>query len=397
MLTKILLRSQSLWQLIIAFIGSFLGILILLVALQFYFDLWKTMVVKSEVLSDEYLVIQKEVSDFSSLNMISTDFDETEIAEIKKQDFVNDIGAFQSSLFPAVASLSGVKNLPKLYTDMYFECVPDRFIDVKSEKWKWQEGDTIVPIILPSAYLETYNFAYAPSKNLPPLSEKSFSLLYFHIIIKTPNGNVNFRGNVVGFSDRLNSILAPEGFVSYANERYRTKDFTNPTRLILAVDELTNPKLARFMETKKYDTNQDKLKGSRIKSILQVSLSIFLVIGSIIVVLAVLGFIQYSQIIISKAYYELRVLIGLGYDYRKLSRGYIAYFGVIFLAVTLFAIIGLWGAKSMLDSFLESKAYVTQPGINSNVYMVAALFFVGFILINSANVVMQLKKLARKL
>lgn len=397
MLTKILLRSQSLWQLIIAFIGSFLGILILLVALQFYFDLWKTMVVKSEVLSDEYLVIQKEVSDFSSLNMISTDFDENEISEIQKQDFVNDIGAFQSSLFPAVASLSGVKNLPKLYTDMYFECVPDRFIDVKSDKWKWQEGDTIVPIILPSAYLETYNFAYAPSKNLPPLSEKSFSLLYFHIIIKTPNGNVNFRGNVVGFSDRLNSILAPEGFVSYANARYRVKDPTNPTRLILAVDELTNPKLARFMETKKYDTNQDKLKGSRIKSILQVSLSIFLVIGSIIVVLAVLGFIQYSQIIISKAYYELRVLIGLGYDYRKLSRGYIAYFGVIFMVVTMLAIVGLWGAKSMLDSFLESKAYVTQPGINSNVYLVAALFFIGFILINSANVVMQLKKLARKL
>jgi hypothetical protein len=397
MLSKILLRSQSLWQLIIAFLGSFLGVMILLVALQFYFDLWKTVVDKSEVLSNDYLVIQKQVSDFSTLNMITTDFNEKEIDEVKSQEFVEDIGSFKSSLFPAIASLSGAKNLPKMYTDIYFESVPDRFIDVKSEKWRWQEGDTIVPIILPSAYLETYNFAYAPSKNLPTLSEKSFSLLFFHIIIKTDTGKVNYRGNVVGFSDRLNSILAPESFVDFANAKYRNKEPGNPTRLILAVDELTNPKLALFMGKKKYDTNQDRLKGSRIKSILQVSLSIFLIVGSIIVILAILGFIQYSQIIISKAVYELRVLIGLGYDYKNLSKGYIAYFTVIFVIVTLFAIGGLWIAKSMLDEFLISKSYDVNPAINSSVYVLAVVFMFGFILLNAINVVLQLRKLARNL
>lgn len=397
MLSKILLRSQSFWQLIIAFLGSFLGILILLVALQFYFDLWKTMIVKSEVLNEEYLVIQKHVGDFSTLNIISADFNEQEVNEIKKQKFVEDIGEFKSSLFPAVATLTGAKNLPKMYTDIYFESVPDRFIDVKSEKWKWQPGDTIVPIILPSAYLETYNFAYAPSKNLPPLSEKSFSMLYFHIIIKREEGNVNLRGNVVGFSDRINSILAPESFVSYANDRYRNKEAGNPTRLILAVDEITNPLLARFMAEKEYDTNQERLKGSRIKSILQVSLTIFLVVGSIIVILAILGFIQYSQIIISRAVYELRVLLGLGYDYRTLSKGYIAYFSVIFLLVTLCAIGGLWAAKIMLDNYLISKAYEVQPGIHSTVYVVAFVFMICFIIINALSVIFQLGKLARKL
>ena len=397
MLSKILLRSQSLWQLIIAFLGSFLGILILLVALQFYFDLWKTMVVKFEVLNEDYLVIQKHVGDFSTLNIISADFNQQEVDEVKKQKFVQDIGEFKSSLFPAVATLTGAKNLPKMYTDIYFESVPDRFIDVKTEKWKWKPGDTIVPIILPSAYLETYNFAYAPSKNLPPLSEKSFSMLYFHIIIKREEGNVNLRGNVVGFSDRINSILAPEAFVTYANDRFRNKEAGNPTRLILAVDEITNPLLARFMGEKKYDTNQERLKGSRIKSILQVSLTIFLVVGSIIVVLAILGFIQYSQIIISRAVYELRVLLGLGYDYRTLSKGYIAYFSVIFMLVTLCAIGGLWGAKTMLDNYLISKAYEVQPGIHSTVYVVAFVFMICFIFINALSVVFQLRKLARKL
>ena len=397
MLSKILLRSQSLWQLIIAFLGSFLGILILLVALQFYFDLWKTMVVKFEVLNEDYLVIQKHVGDFSTLNIISADFNQQEVDEVKKQKFVQDIGEFKSSLFPAVATLTGAKNLPKMYTDIYFESVPDRFIDVKTEKWKWKPGDTIVPIILPSAYLETYNFAYAPSKNLPPLSEKSFSMLYFHIIIKREEGNVNLRGNVVGFSDRINSILAPEAFVTYANDRFRNKEAGNPTRLILAVDEITNPLLARFMGEKKYDTNQERLKGSRIKSILQVSLTIFLVVGSIIVVLAILGFIQYSQIIISRAVYELRVLLGLGYDYRTLSKGYIAYFSVIFMLVTLCAIGGLWGAKIMLDNYLISKAYEVQPGIHSTVYVVAFVFMICFIFINALSVVFQLRKLARKL
>jgi hypothetical protein len=130
MLSKILLRSQSLWQLIVAFLGSFLGVLILLVALQFYFDLWRTMVVKSEVLNEDYLVIQKHVGDFSTLNIISADFNKQEIEEIKKQNFVDDIGEFKSSLFPAVDTLTGEKNLPNMFTDIYFESVRDRFIDV---------------------------------------------------------------------------------------------------------------------------------------------------------------------------------------------------------------------------------------------------------------------------
>ena len=68
-------------------------------------------------------------------------------------------------------------------TQMFFESVPDAYIDVKSADWRFDERSDFLPIILPRNYLNLYNFGFAQSRNLPQLSEGVLgSVSYTHLV-----------------------------------------------------------------------------------------------------------------------------------------------------------------------------------------------------------------------
>ena len=54
-----------------------------------------------------------------------------------------------------------------LSTDMFFESVPDEFVDIKLDKWHFDESTHTIPIIIPRNYLNLYNFGFAQSRSLP--------------------------------------------------------------------------------------------------------------------------------------------------------------------------------------------------------------------------------------
>lgn len=43
-------------------------------------------------------------------------------------------------------------------TAMFFESVPDEYVDVNLDKWEFDENERVVPIIIPRNYLNLYNF-----------------------------------------------------------------------------------------------------------------------------------------------------------------------------------------------------------------------------------------------
>ena len=90
---------------------------------------------------------------------------------------------------------------------MFFESVPDEFVDIKLDKWHFDEATHTIPIIIPRNYLNLYNFGFAQSRSLPKLSEGLMSLIQMDIMMRG-NGRVEqYKGNIVGFSNRLNTIL----------------------------------------------------------------------------------------------------------------------------------------------------------------------------------------------
>lgn len=61
----------------------------------------------------------------------------------------------------------GVNGQAVLNSELFFESVPDGFVDVPLKDWQYREGSKEVPIILPRTYINMYNFGFAQSHSLP--------------------------------------------------------------------------------------------------------------------------------------------------------------------------------------------------------------------------------------
>ena len=123
----------------------------------------------------------------------------------------------------------------RLSTEMFFESVPDEYVDVSLDKWHFDEDARVIPIIIPRNYLNLYNFGFAQSRSLPKLSEGLMSLVQMDVMMRG-NGRVEqYKGNIVGFSNRLNTILVPQSFMDWANKNFAPEKEAEPSRLIVEV------------------------------------------------------------------------------------------------------------------------------------------------------------------
>lgn len=397
MIRKIILRSQSYWQLIFALLGSYIGVLIVLITVQFYSDLNSTLLKRNDVLGSDYIVVQKKISTLSTLSISSIQFLEEEIDHFRAQKFVSKVGVFKAARFKVFVSISGFENAPDLMTEAFFESIPDEFIDVNSEEWYWNENSEIIPVILPSAYLDAFNFGFGPAQGLPPLSEKAFRLLQLKVVVAASGKQILFTGKIIGFSERLNTILVPEDFLEFANSEFATKNDPGIARIIIAVPDASDPKLAHYIETNNYDTNSNDLKQSRVKTVLILVLGSILVVGGIIVLLSLLSVMQYLQVIIARVQFELKVMMLMGYTVAFVSLRYLAYFTFYFLLILTLAAWSVFYLKGIFDAVLQEYNFQPQSLMSNEVYLSLAILLIFFMLFNGIGIFLQVRRLANKL
>ena len=83
--------------------------------------------------------------------------------------WVRKLGPFTANAYHVTASVrSGERGMS---TDMFFEAIPDDFVDVPRRQWIYRPGSGEVPIIISKEYLALYNFGFAASAGLPQMSE----------------------------------------------------------------------------------------------------------------------------------------------------------------------------------------------------------------------------------
>ena len=178
-----LLRSHiSIAQLAGFFFANLIGVTIILIGIQFYSD-YQALDNEDTFMKADYLILNKKVGVVSSFSSDATGFSADDIDELQDQDFVERIGYFTPSSF-GVRAWFDIQDFMQFSTDMFFESVPDDFVDVKSDRWHYQEGSNEIPIILPKNYLDLYNFGYAQGKGLPKLSTGVLSAMKMKIQIK---------------------------------------------------------------------------------------------------------------------------------------------------------------------------------------------------------------------
>ena len=394
-LYSILWRDHSRAHLLWAFLGTLAGFVLLLAGIQFYMDIKQVLSENRDLLDPEYIVLNKKANIAQTLGFSGTGFSPEEIEEIRQQPFADRVASFISNEFP-IRGYTSNDLIPDFYSELFFEAIPDEYIDIKSDDWNWDPDKRTIPIIIPQDFLNLYNFGFAQSQGLPQIPKGVVSMVNFRIRLTGSGGHYEeFPGRIVGFSNRIHSILVPYDFLQWANGKFGYFKMTDPSRIILVSKDPTDPAIIKFIEDKGYDTIREKLKSSRLNIILKFIISFLVVIAGIIIALAFLVFLLSLQLMISRSSQKIRRLNKLGFHYREISRPYIVLLLILMVAVTTLSLL----VTGILTRQFSVMAAEWNLAISSSLYgMIYGTALVLVTLIFTANVVVILvstKKLCK--
>lgn len=341
---KLLRENISKPQLIGFAVTSLIGMSIVLLAFQFYFDINPLFTGKDKLLKEDFLTITKKVGILGGLSSRSNGFSQNEIDDLKKQSFVKNVGAFTPSQFNVFGGFNSQKLGIAFNTEMFFESVPDQFIDVASDSWRFSPVDNTVPIILPKNYLDLYNFGFAQASSMPRISEQLIGLINLDISITGRNGlRQQMKGRIVGFSNRLNSILVPETFMTWANQQYGGTP-SEPARLIIEVSNIADPNLSGYFKDKGFEISGDNTTASKMSFFLKIIIGIVVSVGILICVLSFFILVLSIYLLLEKNMNKLKTLRLIGYSqsivikpYEWLAVGLNLVILVLSLAITFIA------------------------------------------------------------
>jgi len=320
---KLLRRHISAAQLAGFFLANLFGMVIVLLSIQFYQDVAPVFTEGDSFMKKDYLIVSRKVSSLGSLVGKSSTFSASDIEELESQPFTKDVGTFTPSQFKVSAGV-GMEQLGlKMSTAMFFESVPDKYVDVSLDNWHFEPEEGTVPIILPRNYLNLYNFGFAQSQNLPQLSEGVMNLISLDIRISGRGRQASFKGRIAGFSNRLNTILVPQAFMVWANDNYSDeRKQWEPSRLIVEVNNPTDDRIARFFEERGYETEDNKLDAGKTTWFLKVIVGIVLSVGLLISVLSFYILMLSIYLLLQKNTVKLENLLLLGYGPNRVALPY---------------------------------------------------------------------------
>ncbi len=322
LLYRLLSRHLNAGQLAGFVLANLCGMTIVLAAIQFATDIIPMFTGSDSFLKPGQMVMAKHVSTVRTLTGKAPTFTKKEITDVSKQPFVSNVGTFTPSLFSVVATLGSQQLGVQFSTEMFFEAVPDAFIDVDLSRWKWQEGSNEVPIILPRNYLNLYNFGFASSQGLPALSESLVSMVKIRFLLSGSAGRKELTGRVMAFSKKLNTILVPQAFMEQMNATLSPDRQPAPSRLIVTVSNPADERIAEYLANHSYETEADDAEAARTAHFLRIIISIVLVVGLIISVLAFYVLLLSIFLLLQKNTEKIDTLLLIGYSPSAVARPY---------------------------------------------------------------------------
>lgn len=388
---KLLRQHISIGQLTGFFFANLFGMVIVLLGIQFYRDVIPVFTEGDSFMKKDYIIVSKKISALGSFAGKSNTFTPQDVEELKKQPFTKSIGAFTPSQFNVSAGLGMQEAGVHLSTEMFFEAVPDQFVDIRSDKWHFDKDSRTIPIIIPRNYLNLYNFGFAQSRSLPKLSEGLMSLIQMDILMRG-NGRVEqYKGSIVGFSNRLNTILVPQSFMNWANETFAPDAEPQPARLIVEVGNPADASIAKYFQQKGYETEDGKLDAGKTTYFLRLLTGIVSGIGLFISLLSFYILMLSVYLLLQKNTTKLENLLLIGYSPARVAFPYQALTIVLNAFVLLLSV----GIVSWLRGYYTDTLTLLFPQIELGslwpALLAGVLIFLG---VSAVNVVAVRKKVA---
>ena len=147
-------------------------------------------------------------------------------------------------------------------------------------------------------------------------------LIQMDIVIKGNGRLEQYKGNIVGFSNRLNTILVPEDFMKWANSEFADENKPQPVRLIVEVDNPADDGIARYFQEKGYEAENDKLDAGKTTYFLRLITGIVMGVGLFISILSFYILMLSIFLLLQKNTVKLESLLLIGYSPAKVAIPY---------------------------------------------------------------------------
>ncbi len=351
MLEKLLFKNQNKKQLYIAITGAFLGMTFLLTSIHYLVKI-NEYGKGNDILGPNTIVVQKRVSNSTSLGLTKTDFTEKEIDKLRKLPFITEVQPVITNSFDVYFQTND-ELVPYFSSDIFIQSIHPKFLDVKTENWNWSPEQKTLPIIMPRDFLVMLN-TFMSANGIPQVSDDIAKQIKFKITLKRKGKKEAVDAKIIGFTNTVSSILVPESYMEYGNTYFSNGKEQLITQIIISGKENQFGKIEEILKKKGLAAKNDQMIVGRLKSIVSTLFSVVLGISMIAVFLSGLVLIQFLQLLISKNSYEVRTLMRIGYPPKKIIHLFRTYFIKIFGIIALLSAITFFIFKFFIDRIFSS-------------------------------------------
>ncbi len=401
LLFKLLRRNLSLWQMLGFALANLLGAIIVLFGVQAYRDLDSVFGAEDSFISSNYIVLSKPVSALSTITSAlgaHAGFDEDEIHELEKQSGVTGVGKFQAAQFNVYGSIEigGVQ----MSTAMFLESVPGNFLDFSGDmdvEWKASLDGDFVPIIIPQSYLNLYNYGFAASRGMPQMGESLLSKFPLQLAL-TGQGEVHYyRARVVALSNRLNTVLVPEGFLTEANQHMSRKDKQQlPSRLIVSTQTSdVSSGLMNYIDEMGYEIEGNAGENLRMQTFVHGILWAVIALGLVVSILAFFLLLISILLLIEKNREKFSTLHAIGYGIRQIAWPYQVMAVSLDFVIWLLAAVVVMIVYPVFSNFLSGVVPDFRPNGMGMVWLFALLLALTFSILHYAVVFRNTRKVCK--
>ena len=381
MIWKLLRAHISVPQFVGFFFANLCGMIIVLLGIQFYNDVLPVFTQEDSFMKADYVMVSKHIGMGTTISGANTDFTKNEIEDVASQPFVRKVCGFTSTNYKVDAHM-GISGQPVLSSELFFESVPDDFVEIDKNLWGWKEGQKEVPVIVPRTYINMYNFGYAQSHNAPKISDSVMGMIDFSIVIKGDGKEDTYKGRVVGFSSSLSSILVPQAFMDWSNAYYAPKDEASHTRLLMQVTNATDKNVSQYLEDHGMEIEQDQMNQEKIAYFLRLVVSLVLIIGLVISALSFYILMLSIYLLVQKNAQKLENLLLIGYSPSMVARPYQMLTAILNLIVLVIAIVAVMIVRSYYMTMIEDVYPELSKGSLWPMLIVAMTLFVVVTFVN---------------
>lgn len=371
--------------------ANLFGMLIVLFGFQFYQDVLPVFTQQDSFMKADYLIMSKKIGMGNTISGRTNTFSGSEIDDVSSQKFVKKVGKFTSTEYKVDASM-GVNGVNVLNSELFFESVPDGFVDVPLKDWKYEPGSKEVPIILPRTYINMYNFGFAQSHSLPKISDGLVGMIDFEIFIQAGGKKEQFKGKVIGFSSRLNTILVPQAFMDWSNHEFAPEDHSDPTRLIVEVGNPADENISQYLDENGYEVETDKLDAEKTTYFLRMMVTMVMVVGLVISILSFYILMLSIYLLVQKNSSKLENLLLIGYSPANVSKPY----QLLTMGLNIVVLIVVWVVLFFLRSYYMDFIETLFPDIDEGSMLPAILLgLVLFFIVSVLNIIAIRRKVMK--